>query len=359
MKKLALLLALLFCLAPAAYADMDSANEEAALAAAALSDGQKELNVFTWTYYIPDEVVEAFEDATGIRVNYASMLGNEDVVPKLSTSPGAYDLIVCSDYIIAELAGLGLLDPIDVSALPNYKNVNPAYQSQYFDPENTYTIPYTNTIPLIVYNPDAVDFEVKGYADLWRPEFQGRLVTVSEWRNVIGLAQKKLGYSYNDADPAHIREVGAELLALKPNIAVMNDDTPHNALISGDAAAGFMYGSQIIAARALLPNLKVVYPEEGLGFGIDCIVTPVGSPRKAARDIFMNYLLDGAVSAQTSELINYGNCNLAAGDYLSETYLADDTVNVPADAVAKAEMMRPLTGDTLEAYNEIWTAFMK
>lgn len=355
-------LALALCLllsATAALADRQSAGEAARAAADLLPEDQRTLNIFTWTYYIPDEVVAEFEAASGITVNYASMLGNEDVLPKLTQAGAQYDLVVCSNYIIPDLTGQNLLLPIDSSRIENYKNIDPAYQGQYYDPQDQYAIPYTNTAPMIVYNPDEVDFEVKGYADLWREEFKGSLALVAEWRNVIGMAQKKLGYSFNESDPEHMREVGEALLQLKDNIAVMNDDTPHNALISGDAIAGFMYGSQIAAAREVLPQLKVVYPEEGLGFGIDCLVVPAQAPHADAAYIFLNYLLDGEVSAYVSELINYGNCNREASPYFSERYQTDDTVNIPSDLLAAAEIVMPLTDEQQKIYNEVWTKFMQ
>ena len=360
MKKLlsiALFLALLALPLAAPAETKEEADAYAAQQAQALTGEQKQVNVFTWTYYIPDEVIADFEAATGIRVNYAPFLDNEDIIAKLSVESGQYDVVVCSDYIINDLAGLGLLAPIDFAALPNAKNIDPQYQSQYYDPENLYTIPYTTTIPLIVYDPAAVDFAVKGVADLWNPAFEHNLVLLGEWRNVIGLAQKKLGLSFNETDPEKMARVAQELEALKPNIALFNDDTPHNALIYGDAIAGFMYGSQIVAARAVKPELQVVYPEEGVNFGIDCLITPVGAPHPEATAIFLNYLLDGEVSAYASDLIDYGNCNLAAPAYMTEEFLSERSINVPAEVLAKGEMFKSLAGDELALYDSIWTAF--
>ena len=360
MRKLtSLLMALLLIACLPAGADKVSAGQAAYEAAQQLPQEERVINVFTWSYYIPDEVIAEFEAATGMRVNYAAMIGNEDVLPKLSTGGGQYDIVVCSDYILSDLIAMDLLMPLDYGKLPNAANIGASYQGQYYDPDNAYTIPYTNTVPLMVYDPEAVDFEVTGYADLWREEFRGNLALVGEWRNIIGMAQKKLGYSYNDTDPKHMAKVGEELDALKPNIALMNDSNPHNALISGDAVAGFMYGSQIVSARQVMPQLKVVYPAEGLGFGIDCIVMPKDAPHAEAAYILLNYLLDGEVSAYASELINYGNCNSAARDYMSQEYLDNDTVNIPSELVATAEMMKPLSGEAQQLYNQIWTQFMQ
>ena len=70
-------------------------------------------------------------------------------------------------------------------------------------------------------------------------------------------------------------------------------------------------------------------------------------------------MLDGEVSAYTSELIQYGNCNLAAPEFMSEAYSSNETVIIPAEVIEAAEMMRPLTNETLTLYNQIWTTFMQ
>lgn len=355
---LVLALALLFVAGIPALAESTTAEDRAAQAASLLSDDEKVLNIFTWTYYVPDEVIAYFTQATGIRVNYTPLI-DSDVMAKVQSSPGQFDIVVTSDYVIANMVDADLLDKIDSSRIDTYENVDPTYQGQYYDPNNEYSIPYTNTIPLIVYDPSAVSFEVKGYADLWNEEFAGGLAVTNEPRGIIAIAQKKLGYSLNTTDPDEMAAVKEELMALKDNIVVFNDDTPHNALISGDAIGGYMYGSQIIAAMEVLPDLNVVYPQEGLGFGIDSFVIPKDAPHESAAYIFLSYILDGKVSAYASDLIDYGNCNLAAGEYMTEEYKNDVTVNPPADLVATAEMVMPLDSQAQAMYDEIWVDFRK
>ena len=355
---LVLALSLLLAAAPAFAEPIPDINAWVTEQAEALAPDQKVVNVFTWTYYIPDEVVNNFTDLTGIEINYtASMDDNEGMRAKLAASPATYDLMVVSDYIIGDMAEAGMLSEIDKGKLPNYVNVDPNYQSQFYDPDNKYSIPYTNTIPLICYNADAVPFEVTSYADLWREEFKDKLAVVGEMRVIIGMAQKKLGLSYNETDPEKMALVAAELETLKPNIMTFNSDTPHIAMIEGAASAGFMFGSQIIAAQMELPNVKSVYPVEGLGFGIDNMIVPVDLPHVDATYIFINYLLDGEVSAYASDLIDYGNCNLAAPEFMTPEFIADETINVPVELVAQAEMIMPIEGDTLKLYDDIWVNF--
>ncbi len=358
MKKILTVLTVLFLLLQgSALADIQSAGEEAAKRAELLSEDERIVNVFTWTYYIPDEVIASFEKASGIRVNYTPFSDNESMLSRLQSAAGQFDLIVCSDYIIDIMRQSNLLSELNREALTHWDNIDPSCQNQYYDPENRYTIPYTVTVPLIVYDSELVETPLTGYADLWRSEFSDYLVLIDDMRNVIGMAEKKLGLSLNETDPEVLEGVKEELLALKDNVVVFNADTPHNALIGGDAVAGVMFGSQIVAAQAEIPSLEVVYPEEGLSFGIDCLVIPKEAPHMSATEILIDYLLDGEVSAWASSLINYGSCNSAAVAYMSEDFKANKAINVPAEWLAGAEMIAPLDADTQRLYDELWTEF--
>ena len=127
---LALMLALLLLMGGGALADMQSAGEEARAQADKLDEKERVVNVFTWTYYIPDEVVAAFEDASGIRVNYTPFSDNESMLSRVQSTPGQFDLIACSDYIIDIMRGSDLLAPLDRDALTNWGNIDPGCQSQ-------------------------------------------------------------------------------------------------------------------------------------------------------------------------------------------------------------------------------------
>ena len=202
---LTLMLALLLLMGGGALADMQSAGEEARAQADKLDKNERVVNVFTWTYYIPDEVVAAFEDASGIRVNYTPFSDNESMLSRVQSTPGQFDLIACSDYIIDIMRRSDLLAPLDRDALTNWGNIDPGCQSQYYDPDNEYTVPYTVTVPLIVYDKDAVEAPITGYADLWRDEFKNNLVLIDDMRNVIGMAEKKLGMSLNETPASSSR----------------------------------------------------------------------------------------------------------------------------------------------------------
>lgn len=95
----------------------------------------------------------------------------------------------------------------------------------------------------------------------------------------------------NEEDVDTIKEAGEKLVELAPNIRMIQDDNTQNALLNGEASVALLYTSQVTAALAEDPELKVVYPEEGLGFGILGTFIPSEAPNAEAANEFINYIL--------------------------------------------------------------------
>ena len=147
-----------------------------------------ELNIYTWAEYVPQDVIDQFEDETGIRVNYTNFEANEEMLAKLETSKGGdYDIIIASDYIIKIAADEGLVKELDKEQLPNFKNIDPVFQNFFYDPENKYTVPYGPGIPLLVYDPSVVTCEITGYGSLWDPSLEDSLALMDSERVVMGI----------------------------------------------------------------------------------------------------------------------------------------------------------------------------
>ena len=87
----------------------------------------------------------------------------------------------------------------------------------------------------------------------------------ANYRVINGITQLSMGESMNEEDVDVIKKTGEKLLELAPNVRLIQDDNTQNALLNGEASVAFLYTSQVTAALAENPDLKVVYPEEGLG----------------------------------------------------------------------------------------------
>lgn len=307
--------------------------------------------LFTWQGMFPQEVLDGFTEKTGIEIVYSNFDTDETMLEKLSQAEGGdYDVIIADDYIIEQAVANGLVSEVDKSAVTNFGNINPLYQGQFYDPEDKYTVPYGAGIPLIVYDPSVVDFEIKGYSDLWNPTLEDSVALIGNYRVINGITQLAMGKTMNEEDPAVIAETGAKLLELAPNVRLIQDDNTQNALLNGEASVAFLYTSQVTAALAENPDLKVVYPEEGLGFGIMAAFVPSKAPNAEAANQFLNYLLEPEIAKQCIEYIGYYNTNKEADAIVAPSLVVPETVT-------KGEIIQNVSAEANDAYNKNWIEF--
>ena len=314
-------------------------------------DDNKELVLYTWEGLFPQEVLDGFEEETGIKIISSNFDTNETMLEKIQQTDGKdYDIVVGDDYIIEQIVKNGLAKKLDKTQISNFGNINPLYQSQFYDPDNEYTVPHGAGIPLIVYDPAQVDFEIKGYEDLWNPKLEDKIAMIGSYRAVNGFVLQTMGKSMNEEDVQVIEQAGEKLKELAPNIRMIQDSDTQNALLNGEASVAYLYTSQVTAALAENPDLKVVYPEEGLGFGIMNLFIPKNAPDELNSYKFLNYILEPE---------NAAKCFDALGYYCT-TNAADDLVNpnlVVPDSVKKGEIVQNVSAEANEAYEKNWTEF--
>lgn len=326
------------------------------LAGCAKKEAQPQLNLFTWEGMFPQEVLEAFTKETGIVINYSNFDFNETMLAKLEAAKGRdYDLVIADDYIIETVISRGLAQKLDKSKISNFGNINPIYQGQFYDPKDEYTVPYGAGVQTIVYNDDAVDIDIKGYADLWDPSLADTLGIIANHRVINGMALKVLGESYNTEDLDTIRRAGQKLLELAPNIRIIKDDNLQDDLLSGEIDVAVMYTSQVTMAKLANPDLKVVFPTEGIGFGIMANFIPSNAPNPDAAHKFIDFILRPEVSAQCFEWLGYYCTNKAADDLIADEY--KDFLTLPEDFTGDMEMIRSVSADAEEVHTEVWTEF--
>src|SRR5882724_3465881 len=85
------------------------------------------LNLFCWSEYVPQEVIDGFTKETGIKVNVENYDSNESMLAKLLAGASKYDLIQPSEYTIEALIKIGKLEEPDLANIPNVKNLDPKY----------------------------------------------------------------------------------------------------------------------------------------------------------------------------------------------------------------------------------------
>jgi spermidine/putrescine transport system substrate-binding protein len=199
-----------------------------------------------------------------------------------------------------------------------------------------------------------VDFEITSYADLWNESLSDNIAIIGNYRVINGITLKTLGQSFNTNDLAVIQQAGDKLLELAPNIRLINDNNTQDFLISGEVAAAFLYTSQVNQALAARPDLKIVYPAEGLGFGIMAGFVPSQAPHSDAAHAFLEYILRPEISAKCFEHLGYYCTNKAAEEYISDDF---KNVLIVPDTVTEGEIIQNIATEAEELHSEIWNQF--
>ena len=265
------------------------------------------LNVYNWGEYISDgsedslDTIKAFEQwyqetyGEKIKVNYTTYASNEDMYAKLSSGAVSYDVIIPSDYMIARMKDEGMLLPLDFSNIPNYEYIDESFRGLYYDPDDTYTVPYTYGVVGVIYNANVVDeADVGGWDLMWNDKYAGEILQFNNSRDALK-TQSPLVKSY-----------------------VM--DEIYNMMESGEAAIGAYYAGDyftMLDAQADGVDLRFYYPER-TNYFVDAMCIPSCCQHKELAEIFINYMLSEEPAIANAEYIYYASPNSLV--YESEDY---------------------------------------
>jgi spermidine/putrescine-binding protein len=333
-----------------------------------------ELNLFVWTEYIPQDILDCFELVYGITVNRDEFSSNEEMYAKLRAGAASYDLTQPSDYIIAVMIRNGLLQTLDKGRLPNLSNIDPAYRDVPGDDGGQYVVPYQAGTQAIVYDSAVVATPPASWKDLWNPEYAGRMVFVDDIRSVIGIVLLAEGLDPNTTDPADLQAIKPRLQELVNAVRLFDSDSPKTALIAGDADIGYVWNAEAELAFREKDTIRYAFPQEGAILFQDGYVILKDAPHLDAVYAWLNYSLQGDVFWLMLRDFPYTNPNKAALDYakdatftvkdgdgndvtpaeLYEAYINSPITNTPPEAWAAGHSISDV-GDATQDYEQLWT----
>jgi spermidine/putrescine-binding protein len=323
-----------------------------ALLLAPLRAANKEINLFAWSEYFPQSVLEGFTRETGIRINYETFASGEEMLAKLLAGGTAYDLVQPPDYIAEALIRNRLLLPLDRAKLPGMSNLLPEYLNLPHDPEQRYTVPYMVSTVGIVVNTERIKEPVTGLADLFAPRHAGRIVVVDDARELVTAALYVLGYPLNEINAKNLAEARPLLAQWMKRIKLYDSDSPKTALLNGDVDLGYVWGGEAARLWSENPKFAYVIPKEGAHQFIDVMAIPEGAKNVDAAHRFIDYLLRPEVSKAISDEFPYTNPNGAARRLLSAEQLANPASYPPGNR--KFDTFRHL-GETGALIDELIT----
>jgi putrescine transport system substrate-binding protein len=349
----------------------------AALPTPAAAQGTQVLNIYNWSNYIAPTTVANFEKETGIRVRYDTFDSNEILHAKLVAGKTGYDVVVPSSYWGKIQADGGLLQKIDKSKIPNYRNLDPALMEQLakLDPGNQYLVPWLWGYTTVGINVDKVKAALgnlpmpdNAWDLVFKPEYISRLRScgvsfLDSPTEIIPAALHYLGkpaYTNNAADFAG---VGPLLRSIRPSVTLFSSSGYINDMAAGSicVALGWSGDMNIARNRAIEAkngvNIQVLIPKTGGIIFVDTMAIPADAANVDAVYRWMDYILRPQVSADITNSVFYPSPNKAARPLMKPEIGNNPTV-FPPDADMK-NMVSPqaLSNDTRRTMTRLYTSF--
>lgn len=328
-------------------------------ACGAAKDGENgSVVVYNWGEYIDPDVLTMFEEETGIKVIYDEFETNEIMYPKIEAGASAYDVVCPSDYMIQKLIQNDLLAEINFDNIPNAKeNIGEQYfqQSQQFDPENKYSIPYCFGTVGILYNKTMVNEPVDSWSILWDEKYIDNILMQDSVRDAFMVSLKLNGFSMNSTDSAELETAKQSLIQQKPLVQAYVIDQVRDKMIGNEAALGVIYSGEAIYTQRENSDLEYVIPKEGTNIWIDSWVIPKDAQNKQNAEVFINYMCRPDIALKNFEYITYSTPNDAARALIEEEDIKNSPIAFPVlSDYENLETFQYLGDDADALYNQQW-----
>ncbi|WP_128001031.1 MULTISPECIES: polyamine ABC transporter substrate-binding protein [Piscinibacter] len=344
---------------------------------AAAQEEEKVLNIYNWSDYIAEDTIRNFEKETGIKVRYDNFDNNEIVHAKLVAGKTGYDVVVPSSYWAKIQADGGLLQKIDKSKIPNYKNLDPALQEQLakLDPGNQYQVNWLWGFTTVGINVDKVKAALGSTPmpdNVWdlvfKPEYISKMKGcgvsfLDSATEVIPAALHYLGkpaYSKNQADYAAVAPL---LKSVRPYVTLFSSSGYINDMANGSICLALGWSGDINIARQRAidgktgQNIQALIPKTGGILFFDVMVIPVDAPHPGNAHKWIDYILRPEVHASLTNKVFYANPNKESKKFVKPEVASNPTVFIPDDDMKKMQAPDALSNDIRRTMTRLFTSF--
>ena len=321
------------------------------------------LYVYNWGEYIDPEVIDMFEEETGIKVVYDMFETNEEMYPVVDLGAREVDVVCPSDYMIEKMMQNNLLQEIDISKLEYYDNVNPSQINvlKQIEDGEKYAVPYMRGSVGILYNKTILDERglkyPKSWADLFDTTYDKEILMQDSVRDAFMVALKKNGFSLNSTNLNELDIAEKDLIEQKPIVQAYVVDQVRDKMIAGEAAIAVIYSGEVLYIKNNVEDdeyeYKYVLPTEGTNVWLDGWVITKNSKNVENAHKWIDFMCREDIAKMNAEFITYETTNRKAEELLSEEFkLSGDIVE---DYTKNNNEIFNYLGEEVEkAYNDRW-----
>lgn len=331
------------------------------------------VNVYNWSDYIDDSIIEDFTKETGIKVVYDVFDSNEILETKLLAGGTGYDVVVPTGTFLARQIQAGVFQKLDKSKLPNLSNMWDvvAERTEIYDPGNDYSINYMWGTTGIGYNvnkvQDALGIEkIDTWDIVFKPENLAKLADCGVYMldapaEMIPAALKYLKLDPNTTDEGDLAKAEELLLSIRPSIRKFHSSEYINALANGDICLAVGWSGDVFQARDRAAEadqgvaIDYSIPKEGAQMWFDQMAIPADAPHVDEAHEFLNYIMRPEVIAKASNYVFYANGNKASQALLDSDVIDDPAVYPDEETMANLFTTVPPDPKTQRRLTRIWT----
>lgn len=330
------------------------------LTSTTLAHAEGELFLYNWGNYTSPDMIKKFEEKYSVKVTITDFDSNDAALAKIEAGGSGFDLAVPSAGFVGIYAEKGLIQKLDLTRLPNHKNIAAEWVDVAWDPGREWSVPWQ-------WGSTGVSVNVKDYAgDINTssifmdppPELEGKINVIPEMGDVLALATMWSGGDVCSEDPEVMKKVRDALMAAKPKWLSMDYSTVEK-MTNHDYAATVDWNGSGLRSRLANPDVKWGFPKEGYGLWMDNVVLLKDAKNVDNAYLFLDFIMDPENAAMLSAFARYAN-----GIAGSEAFMPDDMKDAvelvpPPEFADLGQFVTVCTGKALEYQTAIWTELQK
>ena len=315
----------------------------------------EEINFFNYGENIDEETVKEFEEQYGIKVNIETFDDMENMYQKVKSSGVKYDVILVSDALMPRMIKQNLVQELNKNNIPNISQMDEEYLNLEIDPGNKYSVPYMFGTVGLIYNKDVVKEEVDSWDILWDEKYKNKIFMFDTYRDTIGVALKKLGYSLNSTDINQIEEAKQLLIEQRKTVdPIYGVDNGTTMIPAGESDVNMIWSGEGLNLQEENPNLVYIVPKEGANFWIDSLCIPSNAKNVEGAEKFINFVSDKKSALRIADEIGYTTPNKEARLEQPESVRNNPNAYMPKEKMDRCEIYVDFSKDIKKIYDNAW-----
>ena len=319
----------------------------------------KQLLLYSWSNYVPADLLKRFESETGIKVTTDVYDSNDTMLAKLQAGGGGYDIVVPSNSILATMIRSGLLQKVDAAKMSNFGNVTAPHDKPASDPGREYSVPYLWGSTGFTY--DSAKVTGGKLTDSWkeffepRDELKGQLAVMNDQGEVFTAAAHYLSIDTCTENPEDAQKILTLLEKQKPYVKIYSSSGTIDRVAAGEVVMHHQWNGASHRAKAKLTTATFVFPVEGMNLWGDNFAVPKGAANPENAKIFLNWMMDPKNAAEASNFSGYNNAIKGSDAYMKPELRDNPAINPPDALKARFKPVKDCSAKARELRDGVWT----